>query len=417
MKKITSKMLVGLAVVLTFCATAVKAENLLKDPGCEDGNAWRCWGTWGNISKESVKTILSYDTSTFHGGKQSLKTSDTWTDHSPYVLQFLKMGDKGSYIMTFWAKSDKERTARAGIMMSGTVDGKEKYKGAVVEPISLTTDWKKYTIAVKNLSKGTDKVGIFVAAGSLDKSDTGTAWFDDLTFQKASEDEIIEAEKAGLGKAQKDGLAFYAPLDGSTIAKFAISETKPVMDKGLNFVEGKFGKGVEIKDAGRLAYSGKNALLEEGTVAMWVKRYENWSMKKIFNVYIIKGGGSWNADAIYCQVTSWNQLRMWIWDDKKKQSTIRTPNGIPYKANEWYHLVTTYEDGNARISINGKEISYGVKSNPNLEMPMGVAKMFEVGSSYDPKSVLNGVIDELRVYNRPLSAAEIAKLYKFVPAK
>jgi concanavalin A-like lectin/glucanase superfamily protein/carbohydrate binding protein with CBM4/9 domain len=416
MKKMTGKMLVGFGIALT--CIAVNAENLLKDPGFEDGGAWGCWGTWGNISKESVKTIVSYDTSIFHGGKQSLKTADTWTDHSPYVIQFLKLSDKGPYILNFWAKSDKEKTARAGAMMSGTVDGKEKYLGASIEPISLTEKWKKCTIIVNNLSKGTDKVGIVLAAGSLDKSDTGTVWYDDVTFTKATEDEVAKAEQAGLGKPKKDGLAFYAPLDGDAVAKFAISDAKPIIKKNLTFVEGKFGKGVELKDAARLGYSGKNTLLEEGTIAMWVKRYVNWSGKKApFSLYSIRGGGAWNSNTIYCSVTAWNQIRMWIWSEDKKSTTVRSPNGIPYKANEWYHFATTYEDGSVRIFINGKEISYGVKSDPNLEMPLGIGKSIEIGSNYDPKSVFNGVMDELRVYNRSLSPEEIAKLYKLVPAK
>ena len=394
----------------------VNAENVVINGDFEKPVGWRMWGTGGGFSRKvDGPVLLSYDDKEFHGGKKSLKTTDKWNNRRPYVIQFIQVKDMGKapYILSFWAKGADGAKGRGIIMM----EGGGKYRGAISEILNVGKDWKKYTIVIKKLATGTEKIGVAFAATTLDKTETGTLWVDDVVLESASASDIAKAARAGIGKAQKDGLVFYVPFEGNADATFAIADPKPVKNKALTFVEGKFGKGVEIKDSAQLYYKGRAMCLEEGTVAMWVKRNSPWGEKRLYNILVALGGASWKTNSMYLGVTKWNQLRLWTWNDKSKSFTVRSPNGIPYKANEWYHLVVTYEDGNQKIYINGKEISYGVKCTPQTETASDYAKVIRVGSTYTPKCVLNGVVDELRIYNRPLSADEVAKLYTYVPTK
>jgi len=404
-----------LVVVISMLVSCVMAQNLVNNAGFEDDANWGVWGTWGGFSADNSKVLKSYDTEVFKTGTRSLRTTDDQTTHSGYVIQFMNgLSDKESYILTVWAKSDKAQTARVGIIMSAFVDGVGKYKGASMETISLTKEWKKYSVVIKNIVKGSTKFGLILAATSTDKASTGTVWYDDVSLTKATENDIMDLEMAGLGEPKKDGLTFYANFEDGADANFAISDAKPMISKDLKFVEGKFGKGVEITGKAKLTYNGKSMLLEEGTLCMWVKRYEPWSVKKAYILYILKGAGPWNSSAIYGSVTSWNQLRMWIWSAEQKSFTVRTPNGINYKKGEWYHMAFAYRDGSVRIYINGEETSYGVKSDPNCEMPLGLASTLAIGSTYTPDSVFNGVFDEIRFYNEMKKPEEIKKIYQML---
>ncbi len=418
--KITKRknMKIRLVLIMSLLVSCVMGQNLLQNPGFEDDTAWRVWGTWGGFSAEDSKVLKSYDTEVFKTGSRSLRTTDDQTTHAAYIVQFLEnLSDKDSYMLTFWAKSDKEQTARVGMIMSAFIDGVEKYKGASIETISLTQEWKKYSVAIKSIVAGSTKFGVILAATNSDKASTGTVWYDDVSLTKVTEADIMNLELAGLGEPKEDGLTFYADFENGADANFAISEVKPIEEKGLKFVEGKFGKGVEIKGDAKLTYNGKSMLLEEGTLCMWVKRYEPWSVRKAYTLYILKGSGPWNSSAIYGGVTSWNQLRMWIWSEDQKNFTVRTPNGIHYKQDEWYHMAFAYRDGDVKIYVNGEETSYGIASDPNCEMPLGLASTLAVGSTYTPDAVFNGVFDEIRFYNERKRPEEIKKIYEMVPEK
>lgn len=214
-----------------------------------------------------------------------------------------------------------------------------------------------------------------------------------------------------------EGLTLYAPLEGAADAAQAGGAKEPTVQKGLKFVEGKFGQGVELGGNAQLYYSGAgNINLSEGTVAFWAKRNEAWASKKGY-VLFKATAVDWNKSALYLMVTEWSQLRAWVWDDEGKQYLIMSPNNIPYAVGEWYHVAMTFTDGEVRIYVNGEEISYAgsAKSNPMMSMPTGTPKNIQFGSDYDG-ALFNGVMDELRIYNRVLTPEEIKALYQFVPA-
>lgn len=214
----------------------------------------------------------------------------------------------------------------------------------------------------------------------------------------------------------QNGLIFYAPLNGKYEALKANGQKTPLVQKNTSFVEGKFGQGALLKDNAQLYYSGKeNFNINEGSAAFWVKRNEKWSNKRAFIIFKSIAGKGWNQSSIYFSVTNWNELSLKVFDDAKKSSQSMSQNNVPYRANEWLHLAITFKDGSLRIFVNGKEISYKTKCDPMMDMPTGLSKYIQFGSDYTPKAVFDGVMDELRIYNRVLSPEEIASLYLYKP--
>ena len=79
------------------------------------------------------------------------------------------------------------------------------------------------------------------------------------------------------------------------------------------------------------------------------------------------------------------------------------------ETNKWYHIAGTYQaNNNIKIYVNGvleKTTSIGVTrgTNPNN---------FSIGQSLIfPGRFFNGTIDEVKIYNRALSAEEIEAEY------
>ena len=75
--------------------------------------------------------------------------------------------------------------------------------------------------------------------------------------------------------------------------------------------------------------------------------------------------------------------------------------------NTWYHIVCTWDGSTAKVFINGQEQASGARSgNLNVNnLPL------RIGRTGAPAYPFNGLIDEVRIYNRALSSAEVSDLY------
>jgi hypothetical protein len=81
--------------------------------------------------------------------------------------------------------------------------------------------------------------------------------------------------------------------------------------------------------------------------------------------------------------------------------------------NQWSHIVATWKSGDTKkVYINGQLVTNwttiltgNIKYNTNTELDIGRQ------SDY-PDRYFNGLIDDVRIYNRALSASEILQLYR-----
>ena len=82
----------------------------------------------------------------------------------------------------------------------------------------------------------------------------------------------------------------------------------------------------------------------------------------------------------------------------------------------WVHLATTFDGTTARLYLNGSEIASGpfsFASGTDAGMTIGNVNS---DSWPDCHGVFNGEMDEIRIYNRALTAAQIAYLADTTPA-
>jgi hypothetical protein len=85
----------------------------------------------------------------------------------------------------------------------------------------------------------------------------------------------------------------------------------------------------------------------------------------------------------------------------------------PMNLGTWYHLVGTYDGTTVTLYVNGQPFGYDLAFSKVLPMPN---TDFTISGYRDPdtnviKDEINGKIDDVRLYNRALSAAEILNVY------
>ncbi len=90
---------------------------------------------------------------------------------------------------------------------------------------------------------------------------------------------------------------------------------------------------------------------------------------------------------------------------------LTTPTGS-VTANTWNYVTATYDGSQLKVYINGALSGTPVSATGTMT-DNGVN--LRVGRRQDTASPFSGMIDEVRVYNRSLSASEITSLYNFDP--
>ncbi len=97
---------------------------------------------------------------------------------------------------------------------------------------------------------------------------------------------------------------------------------------------------------------------------------------------------------------------------------------LQLESNKWYHVAVTFDEGNVKVYINGIEKASGFvgKSSINIGAKHtdeeDGSRCFWIGYSYKDDRYFDGVISEVRIWNRTLSSEEIQAtnhFYSVVP--
>jgi hypothetical protein len=76
--------------------------------------------------------------------------------------------------------------------------------------------------------------------------------------------------------------------------------------------------------------------------------------------------------------------------------------------NKWHHLVYTHDGKTGKLYFNNQlKSSKNVAGNPILATDLAIGRM-----NHPAFDAFQGEIDDLGVWNRALTAAEISKIYK-----
>lgn len=116
------------------------------------------------------------------------------------------------------------------------------------------------------------------------------------------------------------------------------------------------------------------------------------------------GTGSDYACSFDLCFTSWSDAYFEVLDLPQN-----SPTGIssgPVTTNEWYFLVGTYDGVNIQLYINGE-----LKNTAPFSKILYQGIPMFIGGENGSQLFFNGIIDDVRIYNRALSETEILELY------
>lgn len=253
---------------------------------------------------------------------------------------------------------------------------------------TVTTQSGSYTVRVTNSAGSTDSTAASLNVLPIDDVTIGlqALWkFDEISGTVASD----------FTSNNNDGDLFnYLGDDTQWVAS---EHNRALMFGGTNYVE--------VPDTASIGAS----LLNRFSVAGWFKSNVPLSangntyrmLEKENSFFLLQGDG--NANALGTGAFS---LLV-----KKGGANISVGIGQALPANQWFHVAATFDGSNLRIYLDGelkgtRAVAAPIDSGNN--MPLHIGSDYTAGMS--GAKYFNGAIDEIGLWSRPLTAAEILKL-------
>jgi hypothetical protein len=131
------------------------------------------------------------------------------------------------------------------------------------------------------------------------------------------------------------------------------------------------------------------------TISAWVKAFQFKSLMGIVSKYTSSGSSGYI-------------LR--FWNSQLDNSEEKSPNAS--NLNTWYHVVATISSGNVKkLYVDGTFITSGTTGI----VVQANADQLHIGNDFNDafNRTMNGAIDEVRIYNKELSATEVLSLYNY----
>ena len=221
---------------------------------------------------------------------------------------------------------------------------------------------------------------------------------------------VLTAGLISLGAAASDGLLFHADFNDTLKAvKAAGADTMTSFGGAAvadRFVEGREGKGLLIgpKDGKDKFYAtipaAKNIDAAQGSISFWVKPLDWTGKSKDFSMFVT--GNQVGGNNFYIYKYSGQNMGFCAINNKKSQLKVFNP--WKWKANEWHHMVYVWDKDSEKLYVDGNE-----EINFKRNLSTNAITLLQVGTRGWGVEKGMSVIDELKIFNRPMTEEEINK--------
>lgn len=167
---------------------------------------------------------------------------------------------------------------------------------------------------------------------------------------------------------------------------------------------GKLGRALQLNDTGDYVDCGADPAFDITgaiTVAAWVNTTDAGDNQQ--HPYVTKGDHAYALKHRYVAGDSGSSIEFFIYDSATWQSARSAVD--PNFNNAWHHVAGTYDGSKLRLYIDGV-----LKAEPNATGPIEShpKQPLCIGANCEwPDRSYHGAIDDVRIYNRSLSEAEI----------
>jgi Concanavalin A-like lectin/glucanases superfamily/Chitobiase/beta-hexosaminidase C-terminal domain/Glucodextranase, domain B/Bacterial Ig-like domain len=146
-------------------------------------------------------------------------------------------------------------------------------------------------------------------------------------------------------------------------------------------------------------------IINSMTVELWAKSNINWDAHTNWTFLVNKRNENYSGYGIYIDSNN-PRVVFSIINTVGVGYYAPSPNLLP---NTWYHIVGTYDGSNIKIYING-QLQNSVPASGTISTN---TLNLEIGRWRDAyREYFNGLIDEVAIYKRALSATEIQEQYR-----
>jgi len=181
---------------------------------------------------------------------------------------------------------------------------------------------------------------------------------------------------------------------------------------GATWTTGKFGSALSfdgVDDYVEVPDDDSLDITDEITIEAWVKTNDVSGYKTIYaRKYSNSRGQYWFE--VDRPAQGYILFRI-LNGDGNTLTEVKT-NSAVFSSETWTHVIAIYDSSYARIYVNGDEVKSVNTGNLNVPSASGPST---VGAQWylEYTNFFNGTIDEVRIYNRALSAEEIKRLFEW----
>jgi hypothetical protein len=206
-----------------------------------------------------------------------------------------------------------------------------------------------------------------------------------------------------------DSLVLHLTFDegaGDIVIDDSIYENSGELMGSPKWVDGKFGKALEFDGGGdsvEIPNSDSLCMTQSITMSMWVKTQ---GLGEVKQAGIEKGGWEVGEYSIYPVYEGGTVVQFFDLPPACGDAGIR---GSGINDDQWHYLVGTWDGETISLYIDGELDTSGncagelQKNNKSLHIGSRLG-----GLEAEPRA-LNGIVDEVRIYNRALTQDEIKK--------
>ncbi len=285
------------------------------------------------------------------------------------------------------------------------------YDGVLVDSIAYTSN----STNDLPLTIGATCVG----ASCTSRADKFNGLLDEVRIynRALSADEIsrlykIQKPKISSG-INNTGLVGYWPLDegSGTRAEDVSFNTNKGTINGGTWVAGKNGKALSFNGSSDYVLVSDNSNVQQANVrsiSVWIKPNSlSETVPRILNEY--EGGSTgWSLVLRGSGDTFPNSIDMSFNGNYSRA----TPSGGINSTSSWLHIVVVMSSTATINNIYLNGVDQTLQDTASNAIINGSTVGFSIGARTDPARYFNGSIDDVRIYNRALSAAEVKALYE-----
>ncbi len=196
-------------------------------------------------------------------------------------------------------------------------------------------------------------------------------------------------------------------IEGNTVVDIC-GGNDGTIHEAPNVVDGKIGKALEFDGAGDHVIVEDNASLDIEnaiTLQVWIKPYQGSSTADLR--IVTKPHTNWGDPWEVYSLNMPGHIPRFRISDNIQNHTL--DGAVALSMDEWYNLAGTYDGSSLILYQNGEIIgptSYKGDIDTNDE------DLWIGGHPLNPERYFEGIIDEIYIYNRALSQAEIQQNYE-----